>query len=226
MSDLKLITTEDGSHSLFNPDLNETYHSIHGAIQESKHVFIDAGLDHWIKNNKKPNLRILEIGFGTGLNAFLTCLHSPPWDVNVYYKSWEAFPIDPELSNQLNYSDTLGSKHLFEKLYAATWEQAVVISASFTLHKHKGNVISDMFNESSCFDLIYYDAFGPSKQPEMWTKDILSKVVDVLDGNGVFVTYSAKGQVKRDLKSLGLVVETLAGPPGKLQMVRATRSLL
>ena len=224
MSDLKLIITEDGSHSLFNSDLNETYHSIHGAIQESKHVFIDAGLDHWLKINKKSNLRILEIGFGTGLNAFLASLYPLPHSINIYYKSWEAFPIDQALSRQLNYATTLGSNDLFAKLHNATWEQAVVISALFTLHKHKGNLISDPLSEPSAFDLIYYDAFGPSKQPEMWTKEILSKVVDGLDVNGVFVTYCAKGQVKRDLKSLGLVVETLAGPPGKLQMVRATRS--
>ncbi len=223
MSDLQLIITEDGSHSLFNSDLNETYHSIHGAIQESKHVFIDAGLDHWLKSNKKSNLRILEIGFGTGLNAFLTCLHPLLRNINIYYKSWEAFPIDLELVDQLNYSEKLGSGVFFKKLQSAAWEQSVVISASFTLHKHQGNLINDALNEPLRFDLIYYDAFGPSKQPEIWTKQVLGKIIDVLDVNGLFVTYCAKGQVKRDLKSLGLVVETLPGPPGKLQMIRARR---
>ncbi len=222
MGDTSIIITEDGSHSLFHSGLNETYHSIHGAIQESKHVFIQAGLEHWLKNNKKRNLRIFEVGFGTGLNAFLTCLY-PSHEIKIYYESWEASPIDIEVSRQLNYPDVLGSPELFSDLHKAFWDQAVVISKAFTLHKHKGDIIHDRLSESSLFDLIYYDAFGPSKQPEMWTKEVLSKVVDLLDEGGCFVTYCAKGQVKRDLKSLGLKVETLPGPPGKLQMIRASR---
>ncbi|MEJ0054211.1 MAG: MnmC family methyltransferase [Bacteroidota bacterium] len=173
MGDLSIITTEDGSHSLFHSALNETYHSIHGAVQESRHVFIQAGLDHWLKNNKKQNLRIFEAGFGTGLNAFLTSLHDVG-GVNVYYESWEAHPVDVDLIKELNYPAVLGSPELFLALHKATWDQAVVISKSFTLHKHKGDIVIDSLN-SSLFDLVYYDAFGPSKQPEMWTRDVLEK---------------------------------------------------
>ncbi len=223
MSDINLIITEDGSHSVFNSALNETYHSIHGAIQESKHVFIQAGLDYWLLRSVKSNLRILEIGFGTGLNAFLTVLHPLQRDIKIYYKSMEAYPIANDVSEQLNYSAMLGSTDLFNNLHKASWEQHVVITSSFTLCKHKGNLTIESINDDSLFDLVYYDAFGPSKQPEMWSKEILSKVVDVIDLNGSFVTYCAKGQVKRDLKSLGLEVETLPGPPGKLQMIRATK---
>ncbi len=221
MNEIKIITTEDGSHSLFNSTLNETYHSIHGAIQESQHVFIHAGLDFWMENNKKANLRIFEVGFGTGLNAFLTTIY-PAKATNIYYESWEAHPIDDQLTSQLNYPESLGSQQIFASLHKATWDQAVVISKEFTLHKHKGDVIHDELSASK-FDLIYYDAFGPSKQPEMWTKDVLEKVVTLLDHGGIFVTYCAKGQVKRDLKTLGLTVDTLPGPPGKLQMIRARK---
>jgi len=223
MNDIHLIITEDGSHSLFDSGLNETYHSIHGAIQESSHVFIKAGLEHWLENNKKSSLRILEIGFGTGLNAFLTAIYSLNHDRTIYYRSWEAFPINEEISDLLNYPIVLGSPDLFKSLHTASWEQAVVISSSFTLHKHNGDLINDSMEDDLLFDLIYYDAFGPSKQSAIWTKEVLTKVANTLDVRGSFVTYCAKGQVKRDLKSLGLMVETLPGPPGKLQMIRATR---
>jgi tRNA U34 5-methylaminomethyl-2-thiouridine-forming methyltransferase MnmC len=222
MKPLSIITTEDGSHSLFNSELNETYHSIHGAVRESMHVFIQAGLAHSLQNKKKSNLRIFETGFGTGLNAFLTCLH-PALGVNVYYESWEAYPIEPEVSRQLNYPDSLGSPELYSTIHTSAWDQAVAVTKSFTLHKHKGNIMTDQLTGHSLFDLIYYDAFGPSKQPQMWTKEVLGRVVALLDDRGTFVTYCAKGQVKRDLKSLGLKVETLPGPPGKLQMIRATK---
>ncbi|NOT75566.1 MAG: tRNA (5-methylaminomethyl-2-thiouridine)(34)-methyltransferase MnmD [Cyclobacteriaceae bacterium] len=222
MSGINIIVTEDGSHSLFNSDLNETYHSIHGAIQESKHVFIRAGLEHWLDKNKTANLRILEIGFGTGLNALLTILYSKAQAI--HYNSWEAYPLDSSLTNQLNYGQELGSPELFSLIHSAFWEKSVAISSQFILGKHKGDILTEEINPSEKFDIIYYDAFGPSKQPDMWTLPVLTKIINVLDKKGIFVTYCAKGQVKRDLKSLGLEVETLPGPPGKLQMIRATRN--
>lgn len=219
MNDLSIITTEDGSHSLFNKSLNETYHSIHGAIRESDHVFIRAGLDHWLSCHASEKLRILEIGFGTGLNTFLTAIH--PVTQMIHYESLDAFPITNDLAMSLNYGRFRESEELFSSIVLAPWNQETVIHPTFTLLKLKADVISDEIRPG--VDIIYYDAFGPSKQPEMWTKEVLTKVTACLNANGIFVTYCAKGQVKRDLKSLGLTVETLPGPPGKLQMIRATR---
>ena len=223
MADITVINTEDGSHSLFNSILNETYHSVHGAVQESKHVFIQHGLDYWLQQNPAKDIRILEIGFGTGLNAFLTFLHPAIKDIKVYYESWEAFPLPMEVLTQLNYPGLLGSPEKFIQMHEAPWNTPIAISKDVVLHKHQGDIIKSELAEGSSFDLIYYDAFAPSKQPELWTLEVLRKVTDVLAANGVWVTYCAKGQLKRDLKLLGLKLETLSGPPGKKEMVRALR---
>ena len=223
MDELRIITTSDGSHSLLNTQRNETYHSIHGAVQESNHVFILHGLNHWLERNKKKEIKILEIGFGTGLNAFLTLLHSTPSGIHMYYESWEAHPLEMDIIKQLNYPDVLGSPELFSGIHEASWEEPVAIIPEFTLHKRKGDILIDPLGESLLFDLIYYDAFAPAKQPEMWTLEVLKKVTDSLAQAGTWITYCAKGQVKRDLKTLGLTVETLPGPPGKKEMIRALR---
>lgn len=215
--DLTIITTEDGSHSLRNEQLQETYHSVHGAVQESKHVFIQHGFDHQVKRNP-PALRILEAGFGTGLNALLTAMHA---HIPVYYESWERYPLSIEVIDQLNYGNQLDAGELFKAMHTAPWNLAVAISSHFTLCKRSVDLLNEM--PVGQFDIIYYDAFAPSKQPALWEIDILRKMTDTLVPGGVFVTYCAKGQLKRDLSSLGLTVETLAGPPGKKEMVRATR---
>lgn len=223
MHEVKIITTSDGSHSLLNTTLHETYHSIHGAVQESKHVFIVHGLDHWLERNKKKEIKILEIGFGTGLNAFLTLLRSTGAGLDIYYESWEAHPLEMDIVKQLNYPTFLGSPELFSSIQEASWDQRVSITPEFTLHKRKGDILIGQLEESIPFDLIYYDAFAPVKQPEMWTFEIFKKVTGSLALAGVWITYCAKGQVKRDLKTLGLMVETLPGPPGKKEMIRASR---
>lgn len=223
MDEIRIITTSDGSHSLLNTALNETYHSIHGAVQESKYVFILQGLDHWLERNKKKEIKILEIGFGTGLNAFLTILHSIQSGVHMYYESWEVYPLEMDIVKQLNYPNVLGSPELFSSIQEASWDQAVAITPEFTLYKRKGNILIGPLEESLPFDLIYHDAFAPVKQPEMWTFEMLKKVTGSLAQAGVWITYCAKGQVKRDLKTLGLTVETLPGPPGKKEMIRASR---
>ncbi len=223
MSDLTIITTSDGSHSLFNPLLNETYHSVHGAIQESQHVFIQQGLKYWLAHNPSKDIRILEIGFGTGLNAFLTLLDLQNSGYRIYYESWEAFPLPIDLAVQLNYPIQLGAIDVFAQLHQSEWNAFVSITPEFILYKRLGDILKDPLPGADSFDLIYYDAFAPSKQPQLWTFDVLKKVVDAMSPAGVWVTYCAKGQLKRDLKSLGLTVETLTGPPGKKEMVRALR---
>ncbi len=223
---LELITTSDGSHSLLNSELNETYHSVHGAIQESIHVFIKNGLDYFQqKNHHQSEIRILEVGFGTGLNALLTLQHSLTKSTKILYESLEAFPIAQETASQLNYPKALNfsdSEKYFRQLHHSSWDQQIEITSNFSLVKRHVR-IQDIDLGNKKFDIIYFDAFAPSKQPEMWELPILKKIESSMKPNAVFVTYCAKGQLKRDLKSLGLIVETLAGPPGKKEMVRAVK---
>lgn len=218
MSRLEVIATGDGSHSVLNVDLQETYHSRHGALQESRYVFIESGL-HFVEA-KRP-IRIFEMGFGTGLNAGLTLMECQERKLAIRYESWEKEPLPESIVKQLNYGDIVGTDEPFELVHRAAWDQEVAVARDFTLLKRRGDVLHDELTGS--FDLIYYDAFAPSKQPELWTLDVLRRVTERLSTGGVLVTYCAKGQVKRDLAQLGLKVESLPGPPGKKEMTRATR---
>lgn len=219
---VELFTTKDGSHSLRIPALDETYHSSHGAVQESKHVFIKNGLDFWLSQNQKKELSIFEVGFGTGLNTLLTLQKAEQLNLKIDYTSIELYPLNAELTNQLNYAKEIGfDKELFQKLHSVEWNKKISISLDFNLQKIKRSFHEDSID--STFDLVYYDAFAPSKQPEMWTFELIKKCFAMLNPNGVFVTYSAKGQLKRDLKKAGFSVESLPGPPGKFEMVRATK---
>jgi tRNA U34 5-methylaminomethyl-2-thiouridine-forming methyltransferase MnmC len=219
MSHVELITTEDGSHSLFRPDLNETYHSRHGAIQESNHVFIRHGLHHWLERTGKKQLVIFEVGFGTGLNAWLTCQEAREKQLQVKYISIEAYPLQRDVWTQLNYAC---GDPLFNALHESPWNVASSIDDHFELQKIEGKLEDVALNESP--DVVYFDAFAPAKQPELWAFPMLQRVCTPLRKAGVFVTYCAKGQLKRDLRALGLQVETVQGPPGKKEMVRATRA--
>lgn len=222
MKGVEQIVTSDGSHSLYVPALDETYHSRHGAVQESEHVFIRHGLRYLIQSPRayRP-LRLLEVGFGTGLNALLT--YKNQWGQAVHYVSLETFPLDWELVKDLNYASESSLVPFFENLHQAEWGKSVALSSLFTLHKIQTSLL-EYVPESSSFDLIYFDAFAPSKQPELWTEAVMKKMYDSLADGGVLVTYCAKGQLKRDLKACGFVVETLQGPPGKKEMVRATKN--
>ncbi len=223
-----LITTADGSHSFYVKDLDEHYHSIHGAIQEAQHVFIKAGIQHLVSQNYS-SLSILEIGFGTGLNTLLSYLEAEKLNVKLNYTSLEAFPLEHELIQQLNYvaliasmaSDDKKIQQSFDAIHACEWEKESQLSAHFTLHKIKNTLQDSQFKKS--FDLIYFDAFGPRVQPEMWTEEIFSKIYAATNPQGCLVTYCAKGEVKRTLKKVGFTVETLPGPPRKREMVRATK---
>tara|TARA_B100000809_G_C15110322_1_gene520331 strand:- start:1500 stop:2168 length:669 start_codon:yes stop_codon:yes gene_type:complete len=215
----ELKITEDGSHTLFIPDLNETYHSSHGAIQESLHVFIDAGLKYI--NNKE--IKVLEIGFGTGLNAFLTLLEANKTEANINYTSLEAYPLEMSLVRQLNYTSELKLDDyiacLYNKMHEVEWGSLQSITNDFKLKKLK--IKLDDFETIEKYDVIYFDAFAPQIQPEMWTVSVLAKMYNCLNANGVLVTYCAKGIVKRALKEVGFKIESIPGPPGKREMTRA-----
>ncbi len=220
--EIRIIITEDGSHSLEVPELNETYHSSHGAIQESNHVFIKNGIEYWAAQNQKKALSVFEVGFGTGLNALLSLQKGEQLSTKIEYTSIELYPLNTDLTSQLNYAEQIGIKlALFEKLHECAWEESIAITPHFNLHKIKGSFQKVAID--STFDLIYFDAFAPSKQPDMWDYELIEKCFAMLNPNGVFVTYSARGQLKRDLKQAGFVVESLQGPPGKIEMVRAVK---
>ena len=225
MDNIQLIQTGDGSSSLLNVTLNETYHSTHGAIQESAHVFIKNGLEFFIKKNNPTTVSVFEVGFGTGLNALLAFLLSEKNNIQIEYTSIEAFPIDWEVASHLNYPVRLGgneSQAHFQQFHLEDWNNKIEITACFSLQKVK-TAIQDFDFPADQFDVVFFDAFAPAKQPEMWTLTVLEKIVSAMKSKGVFVTYCAKGQLKRDLRSLGMLVETLPGPPGKREMVRAIK---
>lgn len=218
---IEIIFTKDGSHTLKNSELNETYHSIHGAVQESMHVFIKHGLDFKMKEGLKE-IAILEIGFGTGLNALLSAKHVRTTSANVFYTSLESFPLDKSIWSNLNYAGEAGDQELFNTIHTALWNQSVSIAHGFTLNKIN-QTIQSVDLPAFHYDIVYFDAFAPEKQPEMWALPLFQKVVMAMKPGAILVTYCAKGQVKRDFKAAGLRIETLHGPPGKREMIRATK---
>lgn len=225
MSELKIIVTEDGSHSLYNADLNETYHSFHGAVQESKHVFIKEGLDYLKIGQGLERINVLEVGFGTGLNAILTSEWAAENQVKINFTTLEPFPLQEAIFTQLNYAQFFINPEIqedFLRLHYAEWEQNFQLNFYFSILKTESKL--QEFISKDKYDIIFFDAFAPNKQAEMWGLKTLEKTVGYLTKGGVLVTYCAKGQLKRDLAGLGLEVATLPGPPGKKEMVRAILS--
>lgn len=217
----ELRKTEDGSHTLFVPELSEHYHSTHGAIQESMHVFINAGL-HYFPPAASP-INILEIGFGTGLNALLTILHSK--NREVFYTAIEAFPVENSMVKKLNYPALINAEDAessFDTIHTMPWNTKVRMNEYFTLEKLHAK-IQDVVLITDFYDLVYFDAFAPDVQAELWTASIFEKIFSSLEKGGVVLTYSSKGIVKQNLRNAGFVVERLPGPPGKRHMVRASR---
>jgi len=214
--------TADGSHTLFVPGLNEHYHSVNGAIQESTHVFIETGLIHC----KKDNIYIFEIGFGTGLNAFLTLMEAQKLRKIIHYTSIEAYPLDSSVTDKLNYSRNYSEDNqiLFQKLHEVEWEKEVRIIPDFYLTKLKADFTQ--FNLSLIeqpVDIIYFDAFAPDKQPDMWKQELFNDLYNITAQQGILVTYCAKGAVRRMMQQAGYTTERLPGPPGKREMLRATK---
>mgnify|MGYP000047104021 CR=1 FL=1 len=217
----KIITTSDGSKTIQIEDWNEQYHSKHGAIQEAYHVFIKNGLNLF----KDEELSVLEIGFGTGLNAFITFIEAPNLNLKINYDGVEAYPILEEEMQQLNYVAELNAHNfesVFKEMHISPWESQTTIAPFFKLKKRQQNFSS--ITDKEGFNLIYFDAFGARVQPELWTESIFEKMYQALKVNGVLVTYSAKGSVRRAMQAVGFVVERLPGPPGKREMLRAIKS--
>ncbi len=214
---VQLVTSKDGSHTLFVPGLNEHYHSVNGAIQESLHVFIEAGL----YQIKKENINILEFGFGTGLNAFLTAIKKH--NKKIFFHSLEKYPIDSSTIKTLNYKDAFDGKYteVFSKLHECNWEHRCEISDYFSLLKTECDFKNVKL--TSQYDLIYFDAFAPDIQPKLWTREIFEKAYNALLPNGILTTYCAKGIVRRTMQEVGFKVERLPGPPGKREMLRAIK---
>ena len=215
----ELRTTSDGSHTLFVPEIDESYHSTHGAIQESRFIFIDEAL----KLCKKKEITILEIGFGTGLNAFLTLNEAETDNNQIHYITLEKFPVPLEQAAQLNYSDIISpsKKGLFELMHFWQWNQPVQLTSQFILEKIQVDFTT--FNHSSYYDLVFFDAFSPEKQPEMWSQEQFEKIYAHCNPGAILTTYCAKGVVRRALQNAGFEVERLAGPPGKREILRAIK---
>ncbi|MFB6342051.1 tRNA (5-methylaminomethyl-2-thiouridine)(34)-methyltransferase MnmD [Saccharicrinis sp. FJH62] len=222
IKELKIKKTEDGSATLFVPELNEHYHSYKGAVRESLHVFIQAGLEELSRARK--NIRILEIGFGTGLNALLTLDYtfSDP-ELKVHYTTLEKYPLDLNLIIQLNYTAHSNNtiRELFSDIHQAPWNLVSEITDRFSILKLEADLTQEIDLENC--DLVYFDAFAPEKQPEMWDEAIFETIYGAMNKGGILVTYCAKGEVRRRMQRAGFNVERLPGPPGKREMLRARK---
>ena len=219
----EIINTGDGSTTIYLPEWNEHYHSIHGAIQEARHVFIEMGLKK-VLGSQRQDISILEIGFGTGLNALVTWQETRNVPVKITYTGIEAYPIEEKEVKELNFSSEIKeekARDIFELLHALPWEQPGEITTEFNLHKQK-KYFQDI-TDIEKYDLVYFDAFGARVQPELWTAAIFSRMFDALIPGGILVTYAAKGSVRRAMLEVGFKVEKLPGPPGKREMLRATK---
>ena len=218
----ELFITEDGSHSIQIPELNVSYHSKHGAIQESQHIYIETGLKHLSESQKK--ISVLEIGFGTGLNALLTLIEAEKNVLQILYDVVELHPLDSAFIASLNYLSLLQSPQLlkeFSFMHASEWNTTVKISEHFSLKKIRGDIRNVELTGS--YDLVYYDAFDPSAQPDLWAADVFKRIHAVMDNRGILVTFCSKGEARRAMEDAGFSVFKLPGPKGKREIVRAIK---
>lgn len=221
----KVVKTADGSDTISVDELGVSYHSKHGAIQESIHVFIEAGLAFYkTQMPDKQSIRVFEMGLGTGLNALLTCQYAHKNSVNISYTAVEQYPATKEEVSVLNYSSLLqDDTNILTNIHASEWEKATGISDTFSFKKVHTSLQEYVPDER--YDIVYYDAFAPNAQPELWTTDIFSKLYSMMSDNAILVTYCSKGDVRRAMLSVGFDVQKIPGPPGKREMLRATKSI-
>lgn len=217
----EIVRTHDGSNTVSIPEIGVTYHSMHGALTESTHIFIDHGLDYFVKKTNASAVRIFEMGFGTGLNALLAALYAMKNHLEIFYSTVELFPLTPAEINILDYKANGDFEELFQQIHVARWDVPEKLNKYFEIHKIKTDLLSIVPPQS---DVIFFDAFAPDVQPELWTADIFLKIYYNMAPNGVFVTYSSKGAVRRALQQVGFSVEKLPGPPGKREILRAVKS--
>ncbi|MBI2281792.1 MAG: tRNA (5-methylaminomethyl-2-thiouridine)(34)-methyltransferase MnmD [Bacteroidetes bacterium] len=222
MYNLEFKITGDCSHTLLVKELNETYHSTKGSINEARHVFIQKGLCDYVQKTGLKDITVFEVGFGTGLNAHLSQLFANENNVHINYIAVEVFPLEMEIIKQLNFTELIPSDQLqFLNLHEAAWNKPIVLDNNFTMTKLHQKL--DDVSSLKEIDVIFFDAFAPDVQPEMWMKSVFEKMHDFLKIGGVLVTYCAKGVVKRTIKEVGFELETLEGPPGKREMIRSTK---
>ena len=222
MKKIEIRQTADGSNTLYLPELDETYHSSHGAVQEAMHVFIEHGLT--FVGQEKKSISVFEMGFGTGLNALLSAKWSEQHSCSLRYIGIELHPISEDIWGQMDYVQEEVEREMYTKIMSAAWGDYQEIHPGFQLKKIKEDVLALQLSEK--VDLIYFDAFGPRAQSEMWELPVLTKMYELLHPGGVFVTYCAQGQMKRNLTALGFTLESLPGPPGKREMTRAIKKLI
>ena len=227
----KIQVTEDGSHTLFSEMAGQTYHSSHGAVQESRHIFISQLMGQQSMVNGQQ-LSVLEIGFGTGLNALLTAQWARENGVKVDYTTIELYPLKEEVYRELNYGKLLGDDELFLRLHKAEWDVGLVeVTENFAIRKCKSDIVEWLRNaqctmhNAQLFDVVYFDAFSPVAQPELWTEEVFRNVFALMKEGGVLMTYCAKGDVRRAMLAAGFRVEKLQGPPGKRHILRAVKEL-
>ncbi|WP_037315409.1 tRNA (5-methylaminomethyl-2-thiouridine)(34)-methyltransferase MnmD [Salegentibacter sp. Hel_I_6] len=220
----KIIKTGDGSVTIHLSEWDEQYHSKHGAIQEAQHVFIKMGLENWLANNNQKELTVLEIGFGTGLNAFIAFLEAKKLQLKIDYTGVEAYPVSEDEIKELNYTKMLSAEKevdSFQKMHSIPWNSPHIISENFQLEKQQKRF--EEIEDLNKYDLVFFDAFGARVQPELWTEEIFLKMFSAMKKKAVLVTYSAKGSVRRAIQTAGFIVERLPGPPGKREMLRALK---
>ncbi|WP_396597998.1 tRNA (5-methylaminomethyl-2-thiouridine)(34)-methyltransferase MnmD [Dokdonia sp. R86516] len=224
----EIITTGDGSKTIHIAEWDEQYHSKHGAIQEARHVFLMTGVEHYVTQHRdQKEIAILEMGFGTGLNALLTYFEAQKHQVSFNYVGAEAYPVTSEEASAMDYASQLEEEdatEVYNEMHDAAWEKEIRISDHFMLTKRKQRF--EDITDNKVFDLIYFDAFGPRVQPTLWTEEIFAKMFKALKPNGVLTTYCAQGAARRAMQAVGFLVERLPGPPGKREMLRATKLTL
>ncbi len=218
MKNIEFRTTSDGSTTLYNGDIDECYHSMFGARNESMHIFIESGL----KQCDKTQINVLEVGFGTGLNAFLTALEAEKSNTRIHYTTLELYPLTTDIYSQLPYAETAEERSLFDELHTCAWEETIPISPYFSMTKLQADLCAIQFDRK--FDCVFFDAFSPEKQPELWSTSIFEKIYHAMNSGGVLTTYCAKGIVRRTLQDVGFIVERIAGPiGGKREILRARK---
>ena len=217
----QIIDTADGSKTLYLEQMQEQYHSVNGAMTESDYVFIQKGFDY----HKATQPKVLEVGFGTGLNCLLTAIRAEKTKSKTVYFTTEKYPLDEQITRQLNYGSLISkeARLLFQKIHECKWEKMKQITTYFQLCKLETDITKNRPIASDSCHIVYFDAFGPDKQPEMWTPAIFGRIFETTLHNGVFVTYSAKGAVRRQLTAIGFKAERLPGPPGKKEMLRGIK---
>ena len=220
---LQIVSTKDGSQTILNTELGSTYHSRHGALTESQHVFMDKGLRK-VLDGQVTDITLLEMGLGTGLNALLTAIQAVELNIVVNYHALELYPVPEEVWKAYELPEELSkNRDLYDAIQLAEWDKEVTINSSFSVTKHNISLLD--FQPSVKFDLIYYDAFEPETQPELWTQEVFEKLNLWSNPSGVLTTYCCKGYVRRNMLGAGFEVEKVPGPPGKREMIVAQRLL-